>query len=85
MTEDKDIRLQGRRRYEPPRVVRLGATSDGRGLYCLPGSGDQDACAHGNSASGVGGCGVGNSADGDCGCETGNSASGGCYIGNSVV
>ena len=76
MTEQKDkgARPQGRPRYEPPRVVRLGATVDGEGQHCLPGSGDQDWCGIGNSAGG-GGCGNGNSASG--GCWNGNSPSGG--------
>ena len=73
MTEKKGVRLQGRPRYEPPRVVRLGAAADGRGQGCYAGSGDGVSCNIGNSASGDG-------------CVTGNSAGGvGCALGNSPV
>ena len=63
MTEKKGIRAQGRPRYEPPRVVRLGASVDGRGLqYCMPaGSSNYSGCMDGNSASGFYGCQLGTS------------------------
>ena len=37
MTEKKGVGAQGRPRYEPPRVVRLGASAKGRGNGCGPG------------------------------------------------
>ena len=52
MTEKKGIRLQGRPRYEPPRVVRLGAAADGRGQFCGNGSSNEYACFDGASAGG---------------------------------
>jgi hypothetical protein len=49
----------GKRPYEPPKVLGLSAADEGRGVsYCWNGSGNVMECSVGNSASGE--CSTGN-------------------------